>query len=162
MVGDDAEVYHGSTDNTDYALVRWFDDTNTTDTTEGQANESFSGVIKTPWLSFAGIQGFQRVYRLMLLAQCDNTACLYDITGNVTYNFNSTILDTVSGLSVAPSGGRIQLQHHFAQQKCESAQIELTVTSAETAEVGRIRITDLTLQVGLKGGYFKLPSSQRF
>jgi hypothetical protein len=39
--------------------------------------------------------------------------------------------------------------------------IEFSPASAGAAD-GSFRLTDLTLQVGLKGGYFKLPSSQRF
>jgi len=54
------------------------------------------------------------------------------------------------------------MQHHFAQQKCESLKIRLTIDPDFVTVDGRLRLTDLTLQVGVKGGFFKMPSSQRF
>lgn len=160
-VATPSEVYHGTTDASNVALVRRFNDAAMQDVNTSVSTVNFSGVVKTPWLSFAGIQGFQRLYRLMLLGQAPST-CNFNIVGAVTYDFDDTRTDSFTAPFVAPSSGRVQIQHHFAVQKCESAQITLTLTTNDPAKVGRLRLTDLTLQVGAKGGYFKLPSSQRF
>lgn len=116
--------------------------------------------IETSWLSFAGIQGFQRAYRLMVLLKTDASATVETELG-VGYDFVTTSPptgETATSSYASTTSGVAQLQHHFAKQKCEAMKLGVQFYST----TARVRLTDLTLQVGVKGGYFKLPSSQRF
>lgn len=142
-------------------LLRYFSDSVTTDANDsGTASQAFTSTITTAWLSFAGIQGFQRLYRLMMLGTSDDVED-YLMTGAFTYDFSTTTGDSFSSTQTPTSDGVIQVQHHMAKQKCESMKISLTFRPATVGGLGKLRLTDLTLQVGVKGGYFKLPSANR-
>lgn len=126
----------------------------------GLIQAAIVGYVETPWLSFAGIQGFQRVYRLMILGKNSTTG---DVPIGVTFGFDfdptSPPVTESASVTVTPAtGGTFQLQHHLARQKCEALKIGIYFYSL----TGAVRLTDLTLQVGVKPGYYKLPSSQRF
>ena len=129
----------------------------------GTANSLFTSTVRTGWLSLAGIQGFQRAYRLMILGKSvgGEGAQAWDIAGTLYYDFVSSSGTETFSTTATPSGGVIQLQHHMAKQKCEAIKIQLTFTPDTSSMDYAFRITDLTLQVGLKPGYFKLPSAKR-
>lgn len=115
----------------------------------------FLAVAETAWLQFAGIQGFQRIYRLMMVGEASANQIM---SLQVGYDFG-TLGTVVNGVTVAPSGTVVQVQHHFARQKCEA--LKLKVFWAQSTGTTRMRLTDLTLQVGVKPGYYKVPSAQR-
>ena len=146
-------------------LLRYIDETSFSDVSDsGTASTEFTGYIETPWLSFAGIQGFQRVYRLKVLGKNPTTAAQL-ITGYLGYDFNPTSppsTETFTGSVTPGTGGTVQIEHHLAKQKCESLKIGLAFGPASATDNGRLRITDLTLQVGVKAGMFKTPSSTRY
>lgn len=142
-------------------LLRYFSDTTYTDVNNaGAAAQAFTSTITTGWLSFAGIQGFQRLYRLMLTG--DNTTTdPQTIAGTFTYDFSTTTGDSFTTNQTPNAAKSIQIQHHMAKQKCEAMKISITFQPQTTSNTGRLRLTDLTLQVGVKPGYFKLPSASR-
>jgi hypothetical protein len=157
----DDRYYHLSNYSTSTPLMRYTDDSESLDVLDaGTAAQSFTGYIETSWLSFAGIQGFQRVYRLLILGRVLNWASgTMALTGAFGFDFDVTsppTTETLSAPTLLPAAnGFVQLEHHFAKQKCESLKIGISFTR-------RFRLTDLTLQVGIKGGYFKTPSGQRY
>jgi hypothetical protein len=160
----DDRYYHFSNYNTSTPLVRYTDETAYVDVNNsGVANTAFFGYIETPWLSLAGLQGFQRVYRLRVLGKnvdgsLDNQRFVYSFA----YDFDETELLNGTVANVTPINvGNVQFEHHFEKQKSESLKIGLSFRPA-TGLTGRFRLTDLTLLVGVKGGYFKTPSSQRY
>lgn len=150
-------LYHVNNLSGNHVQLRKFDTTVNSDRNDaGTAGTDFISTITTGWLSFAGIQGFQRVYRLMVLGEGD---VALDLDGAFTYNFGTTTGDSFS-TSVTPAQGFFQLQHHFAKQKCETVKMSISFNCPALA-AGSLKLTDLTLQVGVKSGYFKLPSAQR-
>lgn len=155
-----ANAYHVKNVSTT-PLVRYFDSSTYTDVNDsGTTAQAFTSTITTGWLSFAGIQGFQRIYRLMLLGSA-NSLDPQTITGSFLYDFTATVGDSFTA-NILPGGAlEIQAQHHFAKQKCEAMKMTITFKPQTTTDEGRFRLTDLTLQVGVKGGYFKLPSASR-
>ena len=160
----DGRFYHLSNYSTSSPLLRYTNDSVFLDVDDANnASSYFQMVLETPWLSFAGIQGFQRLYRLMLLGRTGGTKT-YGLSFNASYNFEDTLEDGASATltPAATTNHQFQMQHHFSKQKCESVKLRLSIDPDGTDVDGRIRITDLTLQVGVKDGYFKLPSSQRF
>lgn len=159
----DDRFYHLSTNSGSTApLLRYTDDGATTDVDgAGTAGNAITSIIETPWLQFAGIQGFQRIYRLMVLGRNLLTAGALNAYFSllVYYDFSSVFGESAN---VTTNGtGRIQIQHHFAKQKCESMKLQVAFRQ-NGATPTRLRLTDLTLQVGVKAGYNKLPSSARF
>jgi hypothetical protein len=161
----DGRYYHlsnvGST-----PLLRYTDNTYLFDDTDaGTTGQGFDGYVETPWLAFAGLQGFQRIYRLLIAGQVAGGAGAgQNINGLVGYNYGDlSAMWTAASAQPVPTGSNnlIQMQHHFSQQKCESLKLGISFR-AVSASSGRLRLTDLTLQVGAKAGYFKMPSSARY
>lgn len=161
-----SRYYHLYTVEQSGGVLRYFDDAVTTDVDESEtADVVFDSYIETSWLSFAGIQGFQRIYRMMLIGKnTDEAIDPANISISLGYDFapDSPPTGSVTNLTITPVlGGGVQLQHHLERQKCESLKIGIAFRP-EAGGSGRLRLSDLTLQVGAKPGYFKLPSSQRY
>lgn len=118
-----------------------------------------SASIETPWLSLAGIQGFQRVLRLQALFRSVSGAVKYtNVYFDIAYDYGA-YSEYASGSIEAATG---QLQHHFARQKCEAVKIKVRWNPVNGYGLsGLFRLVDLTLQVGVKSGYYKLPASKR-
>lgn len=154
-------VYYHLSNVSTTPLLRYFSDSVYTDVNDaGTAAQAFTSTVTTGWLSFAGIQGFQRIYRLMLTG-VNTTASAQTIAGTFTYDFSTTTGDSFTTNQTPNAASSIQVQHHMAKQKCEAMKISITFQPQTTANTGRLRLTDLTLQVGVKPGYFKLPSASR-
>ena len=164
----DDRFYHLSNYSTTTPLLRYTDETAFFDVDDaGTATSNFTGYVETAWLSFAGIQGFQRIYRLMILGRMvDNSVeqQTFDLYLGFDFDITSPPDDETANLTLVPAAnGFVQIQHHLARQKCEALKIGLSFRpKGSSNDTGRLRITDLTLQVGVKPGYYKLPSSQRF
>lgn len=162
----DDRYYHLSNYSTTTPLLRYTDETAYTDVNDsGTASSDFTGYVETAWLSFAGIQGFQRVYRLMVLGRnVDSSVQTQTFAGAIGYDFDVTSPptgETFPAVVTPAANGVVQFQHHFAKQKCEAMKIGLSFKPT-TSNTGRFRLTDLTLQVGVKVGYNKLPASSRY
>jgi hypothetical protein len=145
-------------------MLRYVDTAVFTDVDDtGTTGVAYTGVIETAWFSFAGLQGFQRVYRLMLLGKnLDNATTPQTIALSVYQNFDGSVTTDSATVSTTPQNlGLVQLQHHMLSQKCESMKLAVSFRPTN-GDSGRFRLTDLSLQVGVKPGYYKLPSSQRF
>lgn len=125
------------------------------------------GTLTTAWLSFAGLQGFQRVSRIMLLGQlpiADSSG--YTVVVQAAYDFvdaTYTTLYSGSVLRLAAGSTAIQMEMQPTTQKCESLRLKVTVTPIEVATDGTrtIRLTGINLVVGLKQGRYKLPSANK-
>lgn len=160
-MGNDDAVYADGRFYTIYdsagtGLLRYTLDGSSGEVDDAGDNALVDGVIETPWLSFAGVQGFQRVYRLMVLGEA--TASTLRLQLSIYYDFSTASPETAT---VDVAGGTVQVQHHLARQKCETMKIRLVFSDRDGNDV-QFRLSDLTLQVGAKFGYNKLPSSQRF
>ena len=113
-------------------------------------------------MTFAGIQGFQRVYRAMLLARTNPVEGWF-VTLSTKNNYTNSGETTGSvGLVASADTGLIQMQRHLTIQKSEALRLRLQMSSYGEFAQGQLSITDLTLQLGVKPGLFKLPSAQRF
>lgn len=118
-----------------------------------------TGSFTTAWLEFGGIQGFQRLYRLKITGKnLDSSSAAQTFTISGGYDYGETLSSLVAATSVATvNTGTIQLEHHLVRQKCTALKLRFTFTSGTS----RLRVTELTLQVGLKQGLNKIPSGQR-
>lgn len=156
--------YHLSNYDSTSPLLRYTSDSVYADVNDNNsANTTIAASIKTAWFSFAGIQGFQRVYRVMLLGKNTDTASTHSLVSSTLINFDENNLADSDSVTLPATSGVWQRQHHVEKQKCESMKLEVVWSSTTPASAaGRLRLTDITLQVGVKSGLFKVPSSQRF
>lgn len=136
--------------------------------------------IGTGWLSFAGLSGFQRVYKLMVLGEYKSphrlkVSIAYDFSdayNQIAYIDPDDLLPITRYGEESPYGkagtkfGGPNAAYRFVvnlkQQKCQSIKflIEEEVVSATTGSQESLTITSLGLLVGLKKGMAKFKSSQ--
>lgn len=129
----------------------------------------------TSWLSFAGLQGFQRVRKLLLLGEYFSP---HNLTVQVAYDFNpyatqenlvqvGALLgtgvygsDSFYGEST-PYGGAFpsyNFKVNLARQKCMS--IQITLEDQQTPGYGEnLAISGLAFEAAMKSGLNKLPAT---
>lgn len=134
--------------------------------------------LKTSWLSFAGLQGFQRVYQAIILGEYKSP---HRLIGTVAYDFNEnpeqqTYIDSsILGIypmgedggtygEESPMGGAFplyQFRLFMAKQKCQTVQLGLQ--EVQDSDYGEgLSISAFNFLVGMKSGTFKLPASRSF
>jgi hypothetical protein len=115
--------------------------------------------LVTSWWAGAGVQGFQRVRRALLLFK-PQAASATTVNLGVAYDYDDTIAQTaVAGTAL--TGGTTagaQVLVHLARQKCEAVQI--TVTETTTANEEGPRFSAIAMEVGAKKGHAKLPAAR--
>lgn len=115
--------------------------------------------VELPWLHFAGVQGFQRVYRVSLVGnvQYGDTTESQTMTVKAGYNYGPVTTEVTADVApyVTGSHGTFQFQHALLNQKCEA--LKLAFSWVGKAAASRLRLTNITLQVGVKKGMFKMP-----
>ena len=128
--------------------------------------------IVTSWLSFAGLQGYERVRRLLILGEYRSP---HKLTVEIAYDFNpeptqsmtidaGTLLDTpIYGDpgpygSVSPYGGEFPLYQwriHLARQKAQA--IQITIKDSQLPPYGEgFALSALTFEIGIKRGANKM------
>lgn len=149
--------------------------------TPGQFTDNGSFIklrLVTSWLSIAGLQSFQRAYRLMVLGDYIGP---HKLAIQVAYDFNPNftqqqVVDAATLLSTpaygedaeygdtAVYGGAFpeyEFELHLKQQKCTAIQISLEDVQSSNFGEG-MSLSALSLQVGVKQGWNKLPAARRF
>ncbi len=121
-------------------------------------NGSFYALSLTSgWISFASVQGFQRVYELLILGEYKSA---HNLVVTVYTDFNDTTpvqTTTITPDSSVPYEYRVRM----VQQKCTAIKISITDTNqAGTGE--SYSISNIAFLVGIKGGANKLPASQSY
>lgn len=117
--------------------------------------------VETAWIKTAGLQGFQRIWELMILGELV-TACAVRI--QVSYDYVNTVVDDKTW---APTGtsGPLQVMHSPTRQKCQAFKVRITARNltqdaAPTTEA--FKLTGIQLTYGQKRGRFKnLPAAQK-
>lgn len=132
----------------------------------------------TSWLQVAGLQGFQRVYRLLLIGDYLSS---HKLKISIAYDFNpepsqvetidaGTLLgsqfyggDSPYGETGTVYGGSYplyQFRIHLAQQKCEAIQITVEDVQSGSAVGESCAFSGYTLEVGVKRGPFKVAAAR--
>lgn len=130
------------------------------------AGSAFRVRLKTAWLQFAAMQGFQRVYRFLVLGSYKSA---HKLRVRIAYDFNDTPSQVIDISPERPStygsgvygsgvyGGEFPLYQwrvNPARQKCQAMQITLEDIPDETGE--SMSLNGLTFEVGVKRGTNKL------
>ncbi len=132
--------------------------------------------IQTPWMQFANMQGFQRVYKMLVLG---TYVSAHSLNIQVAYDFNPTPSQTtvITPDDVLAWGGdttwgggpdtvwggvfpKYQWRIFMDRQKCEA--VSMTISDVQTnADAGEgFRLSALTFEVGIKQGAYRLPAAQ--
>lgn len=124
----------------------------------------YTQVVELPWVKLSGLQGFQRVWRALLLGLVTSDGA---ITWDVGYDYD-TSYNALDQLAVNTSAlglsatAPMQLRRQFRRQKCETIRFRIQVVRTG-ATSGCVSLTGVTLVAGVrKGGFKGLSSSQSF
>lgn len=133
----------------------------------------------TSWLSFAGLQGFQRVRRLLLLGEYN---ALHNLRVFAAYDFNpyatqETVIPAgqLLGTGVygsdafygdtSPYGGAFPLYQFvvkLSRQKCETIQFTIEDTQSGLIQEESFSISAMSMEVGIKRGLNKMAATNTF
>lgn len=134
--------------------------------------------VTTDWISFADIQGFQRVKKLFLLGDFKSD---HNLRVQIAYDFNEAFVQErvidVSDFtydqkygesspygdqSVYGGNGNVyQLRLDLKRQKCQAVKIKITEIQSAPAEDG-MTLSNIAFELGIKQGLNKLGSNRQF
>jgi hypothetical protein len=113
--------------------------------------------IVTSWLSFAKLQGFQRVYKFLILGEYESP---HTLNVSLAYEFDDTNTQQVD-IPVLTEVTPYQFRVFPQIQKCETMRI--TIQDSQDSAMGEgYAISALMLEVGAKQGTYKLPASRSY
>jgi hypothetical protein len=124
----------------------------------GTGNLAISLSLTTAWLKFAGLQGFQRVLKMLVLGSYYSA---HTLKIQVAYDFVGTVAQTDT-ISVLSDPGPYQFRIFLAKQKCESVQITITQGVALDGAGQHGDLSGLAFEVGLKPGVYRLPAANSY
>lgn len=169
----DCDVWRGS-----FVYVRSTGDVMQEDTSLFTDDGGFYKMkLTTSWIAMAGLQGYQRVKRAILVGDYKGPHILKVKVGT---DFNPEYLQTAAfnaGALIGSStfgssspfgaesvfGGVFTLEQfevHIANQKCQSIRFSVEDSQSSAYNEG-YRISGLTLLVGMKRGFNKIPATRR-
>lgn len=148
--------------------------------TDGYSDNGSPIVMKivTSWFSLAQFEGFQRIYKAMIIG---NYMSKHKLVMSVAYDFNpynvsSVIVDAFSLMNTpnygdsSPYGSELvyggkyplyQFKYQVPKQKCQS--IQFTFYDSQTDSDGEgYQLSGLAVEVGVKQGLNKLGASRNF
>ena len=132
--------------------------------------------LESGWLSFSGVQGFQRVYRLLLLGAFKSN---HKIKVKIAYDYvdaytEEVIIDTAnftdsstygSGTTYGTdspygSANQYQLRLDLSRQKCQS--IKISIEDVQSSHGEALELSNILFVVGVKGTENKPNKSASF
>ena len=136
--------------------------------------------LSTAWIQMAGLQGFQRARRLMLLG---DYIAPHKLLSSIAYDFNpnntqDSIIDAGDLLgnikygedtpygNESQYGGEYPLYQwriHLVRQKCQAIQLTLQdMPESDGATTEGMSLSAIALEIGVKRGLNKLPATRSF
>jgi hypothetical protein len=128
---------------------------------------SLTLTVETGWVSFAGLQRFQRLSRLQLIAlerEKGIYASTYEFRLKVYADYNSNTPTQDTTIEVAPLNklsAPFKCEIQLVQQKSTAYKFVLTLRPPVSSEGGNFALASMLAKVGLKQGGGKFPAIQR-
>ncbi len=122
-----------------------------------EAGSTYQAVLETGWLSFAGLSGHQRTYRIVALGQV-NGAHTISLTPSYKFGTGTETKSLASTAIVAAHGYRVEARPTLNFQRSTSIKVRLSDDSPSTAGWG---LEALILEVGVDRKSARLPSAHR-
>lgn len=102
--------------------------------------------LETGWMSFADVQGFQRVYNMIMLGTYKSA---HNLTVQFAYDFNNTYTDSVTiDSATVYNGNAYEVRINPTKQKCTSIKVKLI--DVPTALGESFALSNLFFTVGIK------------
>jgi len=114
--------------------------------------------LKTAWLSMNGLQGFERIYNMMVLGDYKSP---HTLTAKVRHEFDSAVNQTTV-VPIASDPGVYQYKVYMNRQKTDAMQFELIESQSGPTYGEGLDISAITMQIGVKSGTNKLPSGKLY
>lgn len=117
--------------------------------------------MDTSWISLAALEGYQRIYEFIFLG---NYVSNHTVNIQVYYDFNESYFDTVPVLDAIPSGAPDVFKYRIfiPRQKCTSIRFKISEVQVPTYFGEGLKISSMTLLVGVKKGLDKIGPSQSY
>lgn len=114
--------------------------------------------VTTGWMSFANVQGYQRVYKMLLLGTYKSA---HKLQVDFAYDFvDSSAQTTVFELSQT-ADSPLQNRIFLSRQKCESVKMTLTDLAPTSGSWAQgYSLSNMAFELGVKKGLNKLPASK--
>lgn len=114
-------------------------------------------LLTTSWNSFAGLQGYERFYDMLILGDYKSP---HTLNIDFSYNFdNSTVQNTQ--IPVLTDPGVYQYRVFPVTQKCEA--FKLSIYDTQDASFGEgFDISAIIMRIGIKQGTQKMPATSAF
>jgi hypothetical protein len=126
------------------------------DVTYGGTAYGYAMKVTTGWMSFANIQGFQRVYKLLILGDYKTS---HRLQVQVAVDFDDTVVQTstITATATPPYQYRV----FMTRQKCEAVKFiieDLAPVSGTWNEA--YKLSNMALEVGIKRGLNKVTAAK--
>jgi hypothetical protein len=129
--------------------------------TVGTFNDNGSFIklkITLGWLSFAGLQAYQRAYKFLLLGDYKSA---HSLVVKAAYDFVDTFTQTVTIPVLSAPTTAYQYRVFLAKQSCEA--IKLSIEDSQTSPIGEgFSLSALSLEVGMKTGLNKIEAARSY
>ena len=120
------------------------------------AGTSISMKLTTGWLSFAELQGFQRLYKLLLLGEYKSA---HKLQVTICVDFNDTTVQT--SLITAINDPLYQYRIFLSRQKCQSMKFTIQDIAPDVGTLAEgYSISAMAFEMGVKQGLNKLPAAR--
>lgn len=133
--------------------------------------------VETPWLNFANVQGFQRIYRMLILGEFKSP---HKLKVSVAYDFKDSVaqeviidtadfIDSLAYGEYSPygeeelygsDGNLMQIRINFQRQKCQTIKITIEDITVDKGE--SLTLSNLIFLVGAKNNTTTVNNSNRY
>jgi hypothetical protein len=120
------------------------------------AGTSISMKLTTGWLSFAELQGYQRLYKLLLLGEYKSA---HKLQVDICVDFNDTIVQTTTITAI--NDPLYQYRIFLTRQKCQSMKFTIQDIAPDVGTLAEgYSISAMAFEMGVKQGLNKLPAAR--
>jgi len=131
--------------------------------------EAYGLDVETAWIKLAGLQGMQKLRRIMPLGEYRGA---HRLQIRIAYDYSDSDADGptwVDDKAWEPTpttvGGPLQVRHGCKQKRCQAAKVRRTARDSALAQAPTteaLKPTGLAFEVGIKPGlYQRLPAAQK-
>lgn len=114
--------------------------------------------IMTNWFSLAGIQGYERFYKMLVLGHYKSP---HNLTFKSYFDFDSSTTQQTTVIPVTSDPGLYQYRIFLNKQKCETVRFSLEDDGLSPLGEG-FYLSAITFEVGLKAGLNKMKATASY
>ncbi len=126
---------------------------------------TYAMTIETGWIKTADVQGLQRIWKGNVLGESSGPGAIQlEIGYDFEAAYNESYSVAMSSLTAASytGGATAAMQGNFApvRQKCNAIRFKITDIPSAGNTSGVFKLTNISLECGVKSGLFKLPATK--